>query len=896
MSSRLPDRTGSKRSRSRSPSSWRQPQKYHRKYDERDRQRDGRKWEDGNNRSSQPPVRNMRDQVRLNQLQEDEQLREWVAQEDMFVLKQAKKKAEIRVKEGRAKPIDWLTVTLRVIDPTRNPLDDEIADSELDLVDPDGVFEGLSQSQLLDLEKDIDTFLSLEKNSQNRDFWKTMKVICRDRQKTTAPEGRALSSVAADINRLLSPKTYEQLETLEVQVRKKLDSNEPIDTDYWEELLRSLTVWKARAKVKKVYQAVIDERVRGLRKQQYEEAESIRTKLAPLAPIIQTYQERRQQLSEKEIRELDPEPLLQIRPEDKGSEISDEGAFLDQVARERQKILKMGFVPLRQRQTERPSAASASQTTNMSAATASTRFSSIPNEDFSQATKALYERELAKGVSENEEIFTGEESVSTGAQPQWASKYRPRKPRYFNRVQMGYEWNKYNQTHYDHDNPPPKVVQGYKFNIFYPDLIDKTKAPTYRIEREHGRKRGQSFAAAGEEDTCLIRFMAGPPYEDIAFRIVDKEWDYSAKRERGFKSTFDKVYPLSASTSPLEAPKDGNLYLFPYCDEGTSLAMAPYSRPDHAEIPLGYARATESSSDWVHGVEGDGRNGPDSQIYLTPSPAAEHFPQQSETMHTTPSPETRSATSSHVNRERTEVEREIERNDAEKNSLPDDSGPTDLPYSHLIAEALKTAPDRKRTLQEIYSWFEQNTSKGRDQRSKGWQNSIRHNLSMNAGFEAVRVESPNGKKAVNYWRLTDEAYRKGIQSTTRYRKQANHKRPLGSDPPAPQRQRSGAKGGKANKIAAKYRGQMFLTTGDQQDAAQRERLYLHPAPLQLQQQLPSQMVNRPPYLRAATSVATVSPTRASGPATLMHRPSAEQYNLGSVIGCTEAPSLYPYVL
>lgn len=106
---------------------------------------------------------------------------------------------------------------------------------------------------------------------------------------------------------------------------------------------------------------------------------------------------------------------------------------------------------------------------------------------------------------------------------------------------MGYEWNKYNQTHYDHDNPPPKVVQGYKFNIFYPDLIDKTKAPTYRIEREAGRKRGQSFAEAGEEDTCLIRFTAGAPYEDIAFRIVDKEWDYSAKRERGFKSTFDKV-------------------------------------------------------------------------------------------------------------------------------------------------------------------------------------------------------------------------------------------------------------------------------------------------------------------------------------------------------------------
>ncbi|KAF7162125.1 hypothetical protein CNMCM5623_007570 [Aspergillus felis] len=326
--------------------------------------------------------------------------------------------------------------------------------------------------------------------------------------------------------------------------------------------------------------------------------------------------------------------------------------------------------------------------------------------------------------------------------------------------------------------------------------------------------------------------------------------------------------------------------------------MAPYSRPDQADIQFGYPRVTESSSDWIQGVEGHGRNGPDSQIYLTPSPAAEPFPQQSVTMHTTPTPQTRSATSSnssqHVNRERTEIQRGIERNETEKNPISDDSGPTDLPYSHLIAEALKTAPDRKRTLQEIYSWFEQNTSKGRDQRSKGWQNSIRHNLSMNAGFEAVRVESPNGKKALNYWRLTDEAYTKGIQSTTRYRKQANHKRPLGSDTPAPQRQRSGAKGGKATKIAAKYRGQMFLMTGGQQDAAQRERLYLHPAPLQQQQQLPSQMGNHFPYLRTATSVATtVSPTRASGPATLMHRPSAEQYNLTSVIGCTEAPPCTP---
>lgn len=216
--------------------------------------------------------------------------------------------------------------------------------------------------------------------------------------------------------------------------------------------------------------------------------------------------------------------------------------------------MKLGYVPMKQKGTEKRGVSRRKNWTSKPQGadnTTSARFATVPDDDFSQATHALYEREVARGVGENEEIFVGEEEVVTSSKPTWADKYRPRKPRYFNRVQMGYEWNKYNQTHYDHDNPPPKVVQGYKFNIFYPDLIDKSKAPTYRIEREGGRKRGQSFAPAGEDDTCLIRFIAGPPYEDLAFRIVDKEWDYSAKKERGFKSSFDKVCHFLLQCFPL---------------------------------------------------------------------------------------------------------------------------------------------------------------------------------------------------------------------------------------------------------------------------------------------------------------------------------------------------------
>merc|ERR1719456_329940 len=96
-------------------------------------------------------------------------------------------------------------------------------------------------------------------------------------------------------------------------------------------------------------------------------------------------------------------------------------------------------------------------------------------------------------------------------------------------VKRSYEWeNKYNQTHYDFENPPPKIVQGYKFNIFYPDLIDKGKAPTYHVEP----------GPPDSPECVLLRFHAGPPYEDIAFKIIGREWFFSHKF--GFRCVFDR--------------------------------------------------------------------------------------------------------------------------------------------------------------------------------------------------------------------------------------------------------------------------------------------------------------------------------------------------------------------
>ncbi|KMQ41910.1 hypothetical protein A7C99_0882 [Trichophyton rubrum] len=145
---------------------------------------------------------------------------------------------------------------------------------------------------------------------------------------------------------------------------------------------------------------------------------------------------------------------------------------------------------------------------------------------------------------------------------------------------------------------------------------------------------------------------------------------------------------------------------------------------------------------------------------------------------------------------------------ASEDETDDDSVSSEEPYARLIWRALMSAPGHKMVLKEIYEWFEKNTSKAKNSDSKGWQNSIRHNLSMNAAFEGVKeVLSPGAqtRKSGNAWVLTERAIRHGVQSTTRYRKPGVHKKSQKSDHPAPQRQKSGARGGRAAKKAAKYR-------------------------------------------------------------------------------------------
>lgn len=440
--------------------------------------------------------------------------------EEEFHFDQSKVRSRIRLLEGRTKPIDVLTKYL-----------DESDEFDIELDEPYMVFKGLTIKDLEELHDDIKLHLDLDRATPTHmEYWEALMVVCewelgearrkdaidRARVRGEQPPAELLaeerglhSSIETDVRNFLEGKTHEELVALRTQIESEMRSGKAKVVEYWEAVLKRLHIYKAKACLKEIHAKMLRKHLHRL--EQPVKGENLKSE-------EEETEEEEVEHETEDTRAFTPEPIIHEEPPQFEAE---EGSFSPQLLHgeeteeaidpdEDRAVLEEQRLAVLKEQQRRLKEALASKPAQ-------------PVDDFEVRAK-----KVMGAMEEGDAVFGSGAEVNLDSQVYWwHDKYRPRKPKYFNRVHTGYEWNKYNQTHYDHDNPPPKIVQGYKFNIFYPDLVDKTKAPTYFIEKD-----GDST------ETCIIRFHAGPPYEDIAFRIVNKEWEYSHKK--GYKCTFER--------------------------------------------------------------------------------------------------------------------------------------------------------------------------------------------------------------------------------------------------------------------------------------------------------------------------------------------------------------------
>ncbi|XP_049453879.1 cactin [Epinephelus fuscoguttatus] len=486
----------------------------------------------------------------LQREKEAEHFKTWAEQEDNFHLHQAKLRSKIRIRDGRAKPIDLLAKYI-------SAEDDDLA---VEMHEPYTFLNGLTVTDMDDLLEDIKVYMELEQG-KNVDFWRDMTTITEDeisklRKLEASGKGPGdrregiNTAVSTDVQTVFKGKTYSQLQALHLNIETKIRAGgSNLDIGYWESLLQQVRVYMARARLRERHQDVLRQKLFKLKQEQGVESE-------PLFPIIkeeqksdddeETTPEEPGQSSSSSTRNKNRDEDEEAGPststardqdEEEGGEEGDkkddekEGEVVEAVLTEEDLI--------QQSQAEYDSGRYSPTLLTSSELPLDTH-TITPEEDIhrlqlarrqlqvtgdaNESAEDAFVRRAREGMGNDEAQFSVEFPV-TGKMYLWADKYRPRKPRFFNRVHTGFEWNKYNQTHYDFDNPPPKIVQGYKFNIFYPDLIDKRSTPQYFLEPSPDNK-----------DFGILRFHAGPPYEDIAFKIVNREWEYSHRH--GFRCQF----------------------------------------------------------------------------------------------------------------------------------------------------------------------------------------------------------------------------------------------------------------------------------------------------------------------------------------------------------------------
>ncbi|XP_023938974.1 forkhead box protein K1 isoform X2 [Bicyclus anynana] len=171
-----------------------------------------------------------------------------------------------------------------------------------------------------------------------------------------------------------------------------------------------------------------------------------------------------------------------------------------------------------------------------------------------------------------------------------------------------------------------------------------------------------------------------------------------------------------------------------------------------APSPTGTISATNSCPTSPRGAGSSGRRHPDLGLVAQYAALAEHRPNSNGT----------AASSTSDSGYNSRDARDRDHRDGRDDAKPPYS------YAQLIVQAVASAPDKQLTLSGIYSYITKHYPYYRTA-DKGWQNSIRHNLSLNRYFIKVpRSQEEPGKGS--FWRIDPQSEGKLIELAFRPRR------------------------------------------------------------------------------------------------------------------------------
>ncbi|KAG5368389.1 hypothetical protein CJU90_0588 [Yarrowia sp. C11] len=406
---------------------------------------------------------------------DEAQSRKWIEGEGAFLLKQKRMGSILRINQGRASSVDLFNLILMILERanvsgSKNYPTYSVHDEEM--------MEG-REAQIPPVEALLDGLKTSDESQlsemakidpENASYWGSALQSASNRD---SQDSSKLSVVRDDIEKVLGGKNRQQLADLEERMQKMIDSGSAPNREFFQDLV-------AHSKDRRM-RLVLDEK----------RSQAIETRYKQLC---------------NEARTTPEEPFT-------------EELYV--------KAVEQYNVEWDKRKPQKPKSATEKST-------ATPDFQNAVDDGMAdgllpQITDADGVIDLSKGITDESSRDTEEaELYQQSDEVQVDKKTRPR---FHNRVVLGFDWNKYNQTHYDSNNLPPKTVQGYKFNIFYPELPEG-KTPSYQVIKMKNED------ITKQRETCLLKFTAPAPYADLTFRVVDRTWDYAARGDGKYNSSY----------------------------------------------------------------------------------------------------------------------------------------------------------------------------------------------------------------------------------------------------------------------------------------------------------------------------------------------------------------------